>query len=100
MNLMTILAMAPPPGSPGHEQSMAFMFGWFMVWSVGIAVLCYIIAKQKGRCAVLAAAVGLIPFINIFVLLYIAMASNKNILSKLDGILETLQSSKENGHSE
>ena len=96
---MISLAMAPAPGAtvtPASQQSVAFMFGWFLLWSIGIAGICYAIAKQKGRCAVLAAILGLIPGVNFFVLLYIALSTNMTVEKKLDAILSKLTSPEKN----
>ena len=57
-----------------------------------IAGICYATAKQKGRNAIVPALLCLIPFLNIFVLLYIALASNLHVEKKLDDILAALKS--------
>ena len=91
---MQVLAMAPPPNlSGGHQQSPLFLFGWLLMWAVPIAIICYRIAKQKGRREILAAVLGLIPVVNLFALLYVALASNRRIEDKLDDILAFLKSS-------
>jgi predicted neutral ceramidase superfamily lipid hydrolase len=87
-----LLAMAPPPGHPGHEQSMYFMFVWMMIWSVGFAILSYIIARQKGRLAILLALLCLIPFVNVFVFLYVALSTNKKVERQLADILAAVKS--------
>lgn len=95
MNPMIMLAMAPVPGStatPASPQSVVFMWVWLFIWIIPIAGICYATAKQKGRNATGAALLCLIPFINIFVLLYIALSSNKHIEKKLDDILAALKS--------
>ena len=94
MNPMIMLAMAPAPGStatPASPQSVAFMWVWLLIWTVGISGICYATAKQKGRNAILVALLGLVPFVNVFVLLYIALASNIHVEKKLDDILTALK---------
>ena len=95
MNPIITLAMAPAPGStatPASPQSVVFMWVWLFIWIIPIAGICYATAKQKGRNAAGTALLCLIPFLNIFVLLYIALASNKHIEKKLNDILAALNS--------
>lgn len=96
MSSMTLLAMAAPSSTgPANHTSPVFLFIWLMLWTAGISIICYRIAKQKGRCARLVAVLGVIPFINIFVLLYIALASNKNTEEILNSILAALLALKQ-----
>ena len=93
------LAMAPAPGStatPASAQSVSFMWLWFLMWTIGIAGICYATAKQKGRNAVVVGLLCLIPLVNIFVLLYIALASNIHVEKKLNDILSALKSTPNN----
>jgi hypothetical protein len=58
------------------------------------AVLSYFLAKHKGRNVGLWTVLGLIPFLNLVLLLYFILAMNLRSEAKLDGVIANLDAQK------
>jgi hypothetical protein len=71
-----------------EPQPHAFI-AWIplLVLSMFLAVVCYRIAKEKGRNAVLFLVLGLIPIVNGLVALYVVGAPDLVLHAKIDSLL-------------
>jgi hypothetical protein len=51
----------------GSVPASLFLYG---IFSIGISIVCFLLAKDKGRNTVIAAVVGLIPGVNYLAIAY------------------------------
>jgi len=58
-----------------------------LVMSIPLAVTAFLLARQKGRNAVLWTIIALIPMVNFFSMWYFVGASNLNLEKKIDELL-------------
>ncbi len=63
--------------------------------SIPVAIMAYVLAKEKGKNVPLWTVLSCIPLVNIFTLWYLVGTPSKKIEEKLDKILEILRN-KEN----
>nr|VFK24892.1 MAG: hypothetical protein BECKMB1821G_GA0114241_101026 [Candidatus Kentron sp. MB]VFK30007.1 MAG: hypothetical protein BECKMB1821I_GA0114274_101310 [Candidatus Kentron sp. MB]VFK75015.1 MAG: hypothetical protein BECKMB1821H_GA0114242_101411 [Candidatus Kentron sp. MB] len=74
-----------------NEIQFILTFLPWIIFTAPIAIVSYLLAKEKGRNIVKWTILGCVPFINVLCLWYFIGAANKNHEEKLDIILRSLQ---------
>ena len=74
----------------GQQAGVLELLLPLIVMSVPIAIVAYLLAKEKGRNVVTWVVLGLIPFVNFWCILYFVGASNFRMEKKLDLIMSKL----------
>jgi len=67
----------------------------FIVIYIPVVLICYMLAKEKGKDITLWTVLSLIPVINFFVLLYLVGTPNTALDKKVDRILNLLPKEEE-----
>ena len=67
----------------------------FIVIYITVVLICYMLAKEKGKDITLWTVLSLIPLINFFVLLYLVGTPNTALDKKVDRILNLLPKEEE-----
>ncbi len=68
-----------------------------IVMTIPLAIICYLVAKEKGRNPLLYGALGIIPFVNGVILFYLVATPDRVLHEKVDRLLAILSERPPNG---
>lgn len=73
------------------QAAELFAFIPLILMSIPLTLICYSVAKEKGKNAPLWAVLGIIPVINFYSTLYLVGAVNRQLEEKISRVLALLE---------